>query len=506
MHRLRTAVAVLFTTAAVAISIVVAAPLAAPAGAASSVNPNATVTISLGLAPTSLDISQVAGAALDQILIGNIYQGLLDINQEGQVVPALATSYTVSPDGLVYTFQLVKNATFHDGSPVTSADVVWSFDQVIAPNATNPDASEFDSVASVAAQGPDTVAVTLKHRDTLFPYELTDREGLVFKADTNFAATNDTENGTGPFTLQSFDQGTSVTFVRNQHYWGTEPKVAKVVFEYITTPNAANNAEQTGQTDVENNVEPQLLKPFENSKFTVTHGTSSDKFTLAFNNAYGPLKNVKVRTAIREAIDKPGLISSQGGGGVVIGSYVPPGVPWYQNLTSIDKYNPSGAKKLLAEAGYSHGLTLTLSVPNIYQSTINEYLAADLKQVGITLKIDQLDFSTWLSQVFEGKKFQLSLVDQAESDDLYDYATPAYYWNYDNAQVQAWYNDGVEAATDAARNTDFEKVARAISEQAVSDWLFLEEPTTVIRKGVNGVPRNNINERYEVANVTVTSS
>jgi peptide/nickel transport system substrate-binding protein len=187
MRRLRNATAVLFTTAVVATSMVAAAP----AGAASSVNPNATVTISLGLAPTSLDISQVAGAALDQILIGNIYQGLLNINQNGQVVPALATSYTVSPDGLTYTFQLVQNATFHDGSPVTSADVVWSFDQVIAPNATNPDASEFDSVASVAAQGPHTVVVTLKHRDTLFPYELTDREGLVFKTGTNFAATDD---------------------------------------------------------------------------------------------------------------------------------------------------------------------------------------------------------------------------------------------------------------------------------------------------------------------------
>jgi peptide/nickel transport system substrate-binding protein len=502
MRCLRTAVAVLFTTATAVTSLA----LSGPAGAASTVSPNATVTISLGLAPTSLDIAQVAGAALDQILIGNIYQGLLNINQNGQVVPALATSYTVSPDGLTYTFQLVQNATFHDGSPVTSADVVWSFDQVLAPNATNPDASEFDSVASVAAQGPDTVVVTLKHRDTLFPYELTDREGLVFKADTNFAATDDAENGTGPFTLQSFDQGTSVTFVRNDHYWGIEPKIAKVVFEYITTPNAANNAEQTGQTDVENNVEPQLLKTFENSNFSITHGTSNDKFTLAFNNAYGPLKNLKVRAAIREAIDTAGLISSQGGGGIQLGSYVPPGVPWYQNLTGIDKYNPKAAKKLLAQAGYAHGLTLTLSVPNIYQSTINEYLAADLKQVGITLKIDQLDFATWLSQVFEGKKFQLSLVDQAESQDLYDYATPAYYWNYNNAQVQAWYNDGVEAATDAQRNTYFEKVARAISVQAVSDWLFLEEPITVVRKGVSGIPRNNVNERYEVADVTVASS
>jgi peptide/nickel transport system substrate-binding protein len=506
MPRFRNAVAVLLTTAAVALSMVIVSP----AGAASKANPNATVTISLGLAPTSLDIEAVAGAALDQVLIGNIYQGLLNINDSGKVVPALATSYAVSPDGLTYTFQLVQNATFHDGSPVTSADVVWSFDQIIAPDATNPDASEFAAVGSVAAQGPDTVVVTLKHRDTLFPYELTDREGLVFKQGTNFAATNNTENGSGPFTLQSFNQGTSVTFVRNEHYWGTEPKVAKVVFEYITTPNTANNAEQTGSTDVENNVEPQLLKPFKNSNYTITQGTSNDKYTLAFNNTYGPLKNVKVRTAIREAINKPGLISSQSGGGVLggilVGSYVPPGVPWYQNLTSIDKYNPEQAKKLLAQAGYAHGLTLTLSVPNIYPSTVNEYVAAELKQVGITLKIDQIEFATWLTQVYEGKKFQVSLVDQAEAYDLYNYATPSYYWNYDNAQVQQWYNDGVEATTDAERNTDFEKVARAISEQAVSDWLFIGKPITVIRKGVSGVPRNNVNDRYEVANVTVASS
>jgi peptide/nickel transport system substrate-binding protein len=475
--------------------------------AASDINANATVNIGLVLEPTSLDIATTSGAALDQILLDNIYQGLLTRNDQGQILPSLAASYQESSDGLTYTFQLVHNAKFHDGSALTSADVVWSLDQVIAPKSTNPDASELASVGSVSASGPYTVVLHLKHRDTELTWELTDREAVIFKQGTNLADLTDTENGTGPFKLAGWDHGSSITFVRDDSYWGTAPHVAKVVFHYITTSSTANNAELTGELDVETGVDATLLSSFTgNSAFSVLRGTSTDKFTLAFNNASGPTKDIRVREAIREAVNNAGLIQALGGAATQIGGPVPPSDPWYQDLTSVDAYNPTGAKALLKAAGYGSGLTLSLQIPNIYSTTIGDYLTSELKQVGITLDVHQVQFASWLTDVFEDHDYQLSVVDHAEAHDLSNYANPDYYFGYDNAQVQQWYQEGVTAASATQRDTLWAEAAKQVSEDAASDWLYLSQDLTVVRSGVSGVPVNFTSDRYDLSGIEVAKS
>ena len=472
--------------------------------AASDLNTNATVNIGLVLEPTSLDIATTSGAALDQILLDNVYQGLLTRNDQGQILPSLASSYQESADGLTYTFQLVHDAKFHDGSALTSADVVWSLDQVIAPKTTNPDAAELSSVQSVTATGPYTVAIHLKHRDTEFTWELTDREAVIFKKGTNLADLTDTENGTGPFKLAGWQHGSTITFVRDDSYWGAAPHVAKVVFHYITTSSTENNAELTGELDVETGVDATLLSAFSgNSGFSVLRGTSTDKFTLAFNNATGPTKDIRVREAIREAVDNAGLIKALGGAATEIGGPVPPSDPWYQDLTSVDAYNPSGAKALLKAAGYGSGLTLSLQIPNIYSTTIGDYLTSELKQVGITLDVHQVEFNTWLTDVFENHDYQLSVVDHAEAHDLSNYANPDYYFGYDNTQVQQWYEQGITATSDAQRNTLWAEAAKQVSEDAASDWLFLNQDLTIVRSGVTGVPVNFTSDRYDLSGIEV---
>ncbi|WP_242419487.1 ABC transporter substrate-binding protein, partial [Frankia sp. CpI1-P] len=113
-------------------------------------NPDATVTIGAVLEPTSLDITRTSGVAPGQILLGNVYEGLVKRDQKGVVSPALATSYKISPDGRTYTFTLADNAAFQDGAAVRAADVVSSLTKVIAPNSTNPHASDLASISAVA--------------------------------------------------------------------------------------------------------------------------------------------------------------------------------------------------------------------------------------------------------------------------------------------------------------------------------------------------------------------
>ncbi|MFJ8492707.1 ABC transporter substrate-binding protein [Streptomyces sp. NPDC094038] len=468
------------------------------------IDTGATVDVRLVLEPTSLDIATTAGAALDQILLDNIYQGLLTRTEDDKIEPSLATSYEQSPDGLTYTFHLAKNATFHDGGKVTAADAVWSLRQVTAEGSTNPDAAALASVKSVSAADDHTVVVTLKHRDTGFTWGLTGRAGIVFKKGTDFSSLAGTENGTGPFKLSGWKRGSSITFVRDDAYWGKKAKVAKVVFHYIKDDSAANNAQQTGQTDIETAADATLLQPFsDKSKYTVLRGDTTDKFTLAFNNASGPTKDVRVRRAIRQAIDNAGLVKTLGGAAKLVGGPVPATDPGYEDLTSIDAYDPDSAKKLLKQAGYGSGLKLTVQIPNIYPAEIGDYLASELKQVNIQLSVRQVEFQTWLDAVFTKHDYQLSLVDHAEARDLNNFANPDYYFGYDNANVQKWYAAAQTASSDAERDALLRKSAKQVSEDAAADWLFVNQTLTVVRGGVTGVPRDFTSNRYDLADLAV---
>lgn len=469
-----------------------------------AIDTGATVDVRLALEPTSLDIASTAGAALDQILLDNIYQGLLTRDENNKIQPSLATSYDASSDGLTYTFHLAQNATFHDGSNVTAADVVWSLRQVTAAGSKNPDAAALASVKSVSASGDHTVVVRLKHRDTGFTWGLTERAGIVFEKGTDFSALAGKENGTGPFKLAGWKRGSSITFVRDDAYWGKKAKVAKVVFHYIKDDNAANNAQQTGQTDIETAADADLLQPFSDTgQYTVLRGDTTDKYTLAFNNASGPTKDVRVRRAIRRAIDNAGLIKTLGGAAEQVGGPIPATDPGYQDLTSIDAYDPASAKKLLKQAGYGNGLKLTVQIPNIYPTAIGDYLASELKQVGIQLTVRQVEFQSWLDTVYTKHDYQLSLVDHAEARDLGNFANPDYYFGYDDADVQKWYAGAQTAADTSARDALLKKAARQVSEDAAADWLFVSQTLTVVRSGVTGVPRNFTSNRYDLAGLAV---
>ncbi|OHV33920.1 MULTISPECIES: ABC transporter substrate-binding protein [Pseudofrankia] len=467
-------------------------------------DPNATVTIGQVLEPGTLDITTGSGVAIAQVLLDNVYQGLLGRDEKGNVSPELAEDYKVSGDGLTYTFTLRDGVTFHDGTPLKASDVVSSLSNVIAPGSKNPNAGDLVSLASASAPDDATVVLKLKNRDSNFPFWLSGAAGAVLKEGAaNLAST---AVGTGPFRFDSWKHGDSITLVRNDAYWGAKASVAKVVFRYITDVNAQNNAVKTGQVDVGSILDSDLLNSYEgNQDFVIAKGASTDKFTLGFNTAKAPLSDERVRHAIRQGIDKDGLIKTFGRG-IRIGGDVPPLDPWYEDLTGIDKYDPANAKKLLADAGHAGGLSLTLTIPNIYPTTISEYIASQLKEIGVNLTIRSVEFPTWLTDVFTNHDYDLSVVDHAEPRDLGNYAKTSYYWGYNNPQAQQLYQAGVTATTDADRDTNFKALAKLISQQAVSDWLLLGESLQVARTGVTGYPTNNISSRYDASKIVVTRS
>ena len=467
-------------------------------------DPNATLTVALSLEPSNLDIRHTSGASLEQALIDNVYQGLVTRNgdENNAIVPALATAWNVSPDGLTYTFTLRDGVTFHDGSALTADDVVTSL-QTAKSDPTIQNSADLANVASIASPDASTVVVTLAQPNINFLFSLTGRAGLIFKNGdtTNFQTA---ANGTGPFRVGTWNTGQSLTLTRYDGYWGEKAGVAEVVLDYIPDRSAAVNAAVSGDVDVALEIDPELQSQVEGTgNFTIESGLTTDKGTLAFNNKRAPLNDQRVREALRLAIDHDALIQTLVTGQPLYGP-IPPLDPGYEDLSGSISYNPDRARELLAQAG-AENLTLTLTIPNVYPTSIPTFLVSSFADVGVTLKVNSVDFTAWLQDVYTNHDYDLSFVRHVEARDFGNWANPSYYFGYDNPEVQSLYAQAL-VTTDEQQSSDFlAEAARIVSDEDAADWLFLSTPLTAVGNGVANFPKNSLNVRLPLGGVTVSS-
>ncbi|ODT25233.1 MAG: peptide ABC transporter substrate-binding protein [Microbacterium sp. 69-7] len=458
-------------------------------------DPDAVVTVRLVSEPSNLDIRETAGAALDQILIDNVYQGLVSRTPDQKIEPELASDYKISSDGLTYTFTLRDGVTFHDGSPLTVDDVVWSLEQVKS-TASYSDSDRLARVQSIVANGKDVV-LTLSQPDSSLLWNLTGRAGLVLKKDD----TTDRKtkaNGTGPYKLTSWKQGDSITFDRNDAFWGDKAKVKEVVFSYIPDNQAALNGALAHELDVVTGFDANLKDQIEaNGDFTLVLGKSTDKGTLAMNSTKAPLSDKRVRQAIRQAIDHNAIVKALGAGQTLYGP-IPELDPGYADLSSTAPFDPAAAKKLLADAGVSD-LTLTLTIPSFYGTTVSQILVSNLNDVGITLKVKAVEFPTWLNDVYINKNYDLSFVLHTEARDFENWANPNYYFTYNNPEVQKLYQQSL-SATDEQTSADLLKqAAKIVADDQAADWLYNGASIVAVGTNVSGFPSVNVNERINLA-------
>lgn len=469
----------------------------APAGSGSP-DPDASVAVRLVLEPTNLDVRRTAGSALDQALIDNVYQGLVSRTPEQEILPSLAEDWTVSDDGLTYTFTVREGVVFHDGRPMTPQDVVWSLTQ----HRDSPDWVDADTLAgvtSIGAQGQDVV-LTLAAPDSQLLWNLSGRAGLIFK-EADAVDYQTTANGTGPFVVTDWSQGDSITLTRFDGYWGAPAAAAEVVLQYIPDNQAALNAARAGEVDVVTGFVADLTDQIEaDGAFSVQTGESTDKGTLAMNSTSGALADQRVRQAIRQAIDHDAMVAALGAGRPLYGP-IPSLDPGYEDLSDVAPYDPDAARALLTEAGASD-LQLTLTIPSFYPATIAQLLVSDLQQVGITLEVDSVDFPTWLQDVFTNKDYDLSFVLHTEARDFENWTQPGYYFTYDNPRVQDLYAKARSATSDEDAARFLAEAARIVSEDAAADWLFQGDSVVAIGSGITGMPTVNVNERLNAANLT----
>jgi peptide/nickel transport system substrate-binding protein len=481
--------------------LALAAGLALGAGAA--LGQETEITIGMQLEPPHLDPTGGAAAAIDEVVYANVFEGLTRFAPDGTILPALAESWEIAPDGLSWAFHLRDGVTFHDGSPFTAEDVVYSFDRAMAEGSTNAQKQLFAGINEVTAIDDVTLEIGLDAPKGSLLFNLAWGDAVIVSpgsADTN------TSNpvGTGPFKFSQWVQGDRVELVRNPDYWGEAPKLEKVTFKFISDPTAAFAAMMAGDVDAfPVYPAPENLAQFEaDPRFSVIVGSTEGETILAINNARPPFDDIRVRQAIAHAIDRQAIIDgAMFGYGTPIGSHFAPHHPAYVDLTGLSAYDPEKAKALLKEAGHETiKATLTLPPPP-YARRGGEIVAAQLRAVGIETEIVNVEWAQWLEQVFGGKDFDLTIISHTEPLDIGIYARPDYYFGYDDPAMRALM-DGLDKTADPAEQAEVLKAAQErVAENYVNAFLFQLAKTGVADARIQGLWANSPTQANDMTGV-----
>lgn len=373
-----------------------------------------TLTVSLSSSPRNLDPIMYTGSYEGQI-IQNVCSRLVEYNKDlTKIVPSVADSWTISDDGLTYVFKIHKGIHFQkgkyqDGRELTAEDVAYSLNRSAKESSLN----RLDMLENATVTGDGEVTCKLKSPNASFITALTDAgNSIVPKEEVKGWGDKFGQHlvGSGPFAMESFKLDQEAVLVKNPGYWVAEPNLDKLVFKVITDPNQAVNALKTGEIDVASQINGEAVENVrKDPKLELLETPGLQVSYLYFNQVHGPTKDIKVREALIKAIDAKELTESiyKYGEAVPAKLALPSGSWGYdKSLESlVPAYDPKGAKKLLAEAGYPDGFECDLYISN---TTLREKMAtlvqAYLKtNLNVTVNIKKSEWGTFSEEASSGK-------------------------------------------------------------------------------------------------------
>jgi len=355
-----------------------------------------------------------ATASISYQMILNIFEGLMAPETDGTLKEGLAESYEVSEDGLTYTFKIRPGVKFHNGGDLTVEDIQYSFDRLMGKNGGEKMSNSFDNVASTEAPDANTFVIKLKEPNSNFLYSLTARQSAILPK-SNDGKHNENPIGTGPFAYVKYSPGTNLELKKNENYWKEGlPYLNKVTFTFQSDDQAAIMSLMANEVDL-TSVPWQRVSEVEGN-FNLSHQNNNSSLIVTFNETKAPFDNVKVRQAINYAISKSDIIDSVFAGyAVPLGSNMSPAMGAYQKKGLEDTYkrDVEKAKALLAEAGYPKGFKtkITVSSHNDIYSNIAQIVAANLKEIGIDVEIEVVEWGIWLDRVYFGRDYQMTAID-----------------------------------------------------------------------------------------------
>jgi peptide/nickel transport system substrate-binding protein len=303
-----------------------------------------------------------------EVLVANhVYDYLVDVDPQNQIVPRLAKDWTMSDDGLTYTFMLEEGVTFHDGNPLSAADVVWTFDRLRDPAADLPTSGLYENITGIEATGDLEVTFTLAAPNPFFLYDLSDNHALILKAGTDNADT--VFNGTGPFKVVNYIPEDRVVMEANPDYFVEgEPHLSGLEIIFFNDETASVDALRSGQVDLVMRMSIDLYQSLENEANITRVDIPTNGFDLVrLRSDRAPGNDPNVIQAFKLATDREAIFQlvQQSYGGL---GYDTPIGPLYTQYFNPEFAPPprdvEAARQLLTDAGYPDGLEMTLHVPD----------------------------------------------------------------------------------------------------------------------------------------------
>ena len=423
----------------------------------------------------SLDPYQITAAGTREVLF-NVFEGLVKPDTDGNFVDAVASDHSISEDGLIYTFTLRDGVKFHNGETVTTDDVLYSFETCAATATNTAVAGALSDMQDITAEGSDII-ITLTEANSSF-LSTVSSVSIIPK---DYADQATAPVGTGPFRFDSYSPQDKAVFVRNDDYYGGAPALSKVTCRIFEDANALYTALDAGALDLAFHMSLDQVNSLSNG-YEVIEGEMNLVQALYLNNGKAPFDDERVRQALCYAIDIDTLLDlTEDGHGAKLGSSVYPSFTKYfdESLVGAYPYDPAKAAELLEEAGAS-GLSFTIKVPSNYLPHVDtaSVIVEMLSMAGINAKIQKVEWSTWLSDVYQDRDFEATVIGfdaaylspdallqrwvSTDSSNMINYSNEAYDAAIEKAQ---------HAADDEAQVAAYKEAEKILSDTAANVYI-----------------------------------
>ena len=439
----------------------------------------------------------------------NLYSRLVKINFNNEIIPDLAKSWEISKDGKAYTFHLNSGVKWHDGQPCTSDDVKWTYDTIVAKKGYL--SSYLQNLDKITCPDANTVVFNLKAPDATVLSTVSFLGAFILpkhlyeNTDWTTAAPATTKPvGTGPYKFVDYQKGVSIKMDANADYFGGAPKIGHLAYKIIPDANTAIQSLNNGELDVLGVMPPaaQVATLAKTSGVKVVKNATSGRFYFGFNMRTEPFSNKAVRQAVSMAVNRSEVVDKafMEAGKLAEGFYTP-SIPWAFNADAkIPDYNLDAAKKLMESSGLKKDgdgnyATVTLATFNLDPFTnIATILQAQLKQIGIKVKINTLEASAFMQLGSSGKGYDMYAMGGSVGPDPSNFApriTKGGFMNfsgYYNPEVEKLFAQGAVTTDQTARGTIYKNIQKLVADEVPFIPLSEDITVNVYKDYLSGMP------------------